>query len=104
MNYRHYITIQNDTSADGQIVPTYEKFLANVPCNIKPVGGGERYRGNQLLATTRYVIETRYNDEFKHDMRAVNEETNAEYYFSRMIDHEGRQRVWLIEATEAHES
>ena len=100
MNMRHRITIKHDTSPDGEVDPTYTALRVNIPCNIVPVNGGERYRGKQLQAETNHVIETRYWSEIKPDMIAVNEVTNAEYTISRVLNHQGRDRMALIEATE----
>jgi len=97
---RHNITFKQDTSADGAEDPTYTEFLCNVPCDIKPVTGGERYLGKQLQAETTLVILTRYYEGLTPQMQAVNDVTGSVYHLSRLIDVDGRQRQYLIEATE----
>ena len=97
---RHRITFQVDATADGAEDPSYSDFLSNVPCDVRPVSGGERYLGKQLQAETTIAIVTRYYDNLTPNMRAVNDVSGAVYEISRMIDIDGRQRRYLIEATE----
>ena len=97
---RHHVTFKSDTSADGAEDPSYTDFLAKVPCDIRPVTGGERYLGKQLQAETTVLIITRYNSSLLPTMRAVNDVTSKVYHISRLIDVDGRQRKWLIECTE----
>lgn len=92
--------MQSDTSADGAEDPTYTDFAVGIPADIKPVTGGERYLAKQLQAETTIAILTRYRSDFTPDMRAVNEETSVNYDINRLIDVDGRQHFWLIEATE----
>lgn len=94
------MTFKQDTSADGAEDPSYTDYLANVPCDIKPVTGGERYLGKQMQAETTVAILTRYYDGLLPNMRAVNDVTADIYEINRMIDVDGRQRKWLIECTE----
>ena len=97
---RHRMKLQADTSTDGAEDPSYTDYATGIPCDIKPVTGGERYLGKQLQAETTLAILTRYNDNFLPTMRAVNEETSVNYAINRLIDVDGRQHFWLIEATE----
>ena len=98
MNFQHRITIVSDTSTASELDATYGTFLADVPCNVVPVNGGERYRGVQLQAETNIVIETRYYDGILPNMRATN--GSSTYLFKKVIKRHGRTRFLLIEATE----
>ena len=97
---RHRIKLQSDTSTDGAEDPSYTDYATNIPADVKPVTGGERYLGKQLQAETTLAILPRYNENFNPSMRAVNEETSKNYDINRMIDVDGRQHFWLIECTE----
>lgn len=98
--FRHRVNIKQDTSADGEVDPTYATLWKEVPCNIVPVTGGENYRGKQLQAETQYVIETRYYSGIAPNMIAVNTLDSTQYLISKLIDVNGRQRFYMIEATE----
>ena len=100
MSMRHRITIQHDTAGDGE-EEVYGTFLDDVPCDIIPVNGGERYRGKQLQADTTIVIETRWYTGIHQRMQAVNKETSDVYYFHKVLADRGRKRFLMIEATEA---
>jgi len=100
VNYRHRMTIQVDNASDGTPDPDYVDYLAAVPCEIVPVGGGESYRGRQLEATTRYAIETRNYPGILPNMIGINDVTGAEYFFTKVIEKHGRLHTILIEATE----
>ena len=97
---RHRITFHEDTSADGAEDPTYSSFAAAIPADVKPVTGSERYLGKQLQAETNFAILTRWRSDVDPSMRIVNDETSVNYEINRMIDLDGRQHFWLIEATE----
>ena len=100
MLYRHYMKIQADTSADGTLDPVYADWMVNIPCAITPKSGGEVYRGQQLQAETTNVIECRYIKGIMPNMVIINQITGQEYLIRRCIDDKGRQREWIIEATE----
>ena len=100
MPYRHQIRILHDVAPDGTSDPDYEVLLSAVPCDLKPMGGGEVYRGLQIEATTTSIIETRYNPAITTQMIAENELTGKRYLISRILEQHGRQRVLLIQCTE----
>ena len=99
MTMRHRITIQHDTAGDGD-EETYGTFLDDVPCDIVPVNGGERYRGKQLQSETTMVIETRWYSGLHTRMRLLNKETSDVYDIVKIIAHHGRKRFLMIEATD----
>jgi hypothetical protein len=66
MNYRHYVDVigfraQPDSS--NQPIPVEYVKLANVPCSIETVTGGEVRRGEQMQATTNKRIEMHFQDQ-----------------------------------------
>ena len=97
---RHRMKLQADTSTDGAEDPSYTDYATGIPCDIKPVSGLEYRYAKQLQAIATIGILTRYNANFLPTMRAVNEETSVNYAINRLIDVDGRQHFWLIEATE----
>lgn len=59
---RHTVTIQTvATTQDeaGALLETWADFMANVPCEVFTVSGGERFRGGQVDATANHTIWTR---------------------------------------------
>ena len=100
MLYRQNINFLEDVSPDGTIDPEYQPYALGIPAAIVPKSGGEVYRGVQLQAQTNNVIEMRWIDGLLPNMTIQNVATNQTYLITRMIDVNGRQREWLIEATE----
>jgi hypothetical protein len=86
-----------DETPDGVQDPVYVDYVQNIPCDIVPVGGGERFRGLQLEATTTLVIETRFNPNYQPTMVAVNELTGEQYLINRILARHGRNRVQVLE-------
>ena len=101
MAYRQRIRFMQDTQPDSDVDPVYGVFMADVPADVVPVGGGERYRGRQIEANTKTIIECRYYPGFKTNMIAVNQETGAQYLINRMIEHQGRLRTLIFECNDA---
>jgi len=98
---RHRIDWQRDISEDGDVDPNYDTFIRNMPCNIVPVRGMEKYRGRQLMSETSYVIETRYYQEILDtSLVCVNSVSGTLYTINSAIDVDGRQRFMMIQATE----
>ena len=88
------ITVKKDTSADGAEQASYTNWLVDWPADIKPVGGGETYRGNQLEGIVTHIITTRYTDGFLPTMKAVNRlDETVEYRFQRILEKNGKTVV-----------
>ena len=96
--YRHLITIQNDTSADGAEAPTWGTFVDNVPSGYYDVAGGETFRGKQLEASVTAVFEIRYYTGVTEEMRIVNASRN--FNISKIVDRQGISRYLELHATE----
>jgi len=95
--YRQLIKFKNDVSEDGTLDPNYSDFFTDIPASIVPKGGGEIYRGVQLQAQTTNVIECRYIDGLLPNM-IIEDQNKVSYSINRMLDSNGRQREWMIEA------
>lgn len=54
----HHTTIQSDSGAP---IKTWVALVSNEPAQVRPVGGGERFRGAHIVAeaTTSFVIRHR---------------------------------------------
>jgi len=100
MIFKHRIDIKSDTSADGEVDPSYTTLLEDLPCTVVPVNGGEVYRGKQLQAETTIVIETRFYSGILPNMIAVNDLSGSEYLIRKVLKANGRERFLMIEARE----
>ena len=98
--YRHTVSFLEDISPDGTLDPEYSSHFAAIPASIVPKSGGEVYRGVQIQAETTNVIECRYIAGLKPNMIIRDSVTNQDYLIRSMLDVQGRQREWLIQATE----
>jgi head-tail adaptor len=67
----HRCHIQQDSSNDDNPTATWtgDAFVRNWPCSVQPIGGDESYRGRQLEAHVDYVVEGRWVDGVKAEMR-----------------------------------
>lgn len=64
-SYRDIVDILPDSSTGDAPQPSYTTTLyRDVPCEIRAVGGGERYRGRQIEAGIDYVVEMHALDQF----------------------------------------
>lgn len=100
MTYRHRVKILRDNSPDGDPDPSYVQFFTGIPCNIVAITGGEVYRGKQLQAETTNVIEFRNLQGLSTQMIFENLVTGKQYLIIRILEHHGRDRVMIAEATE----
>ena len=100
MTYRHRVKILRDSSQDGEPDPSYVQYMSGVPCNIVQITGGEIYRGKQLQAETTTVIEFRNLQGLSTQMIFENLITGQQYLIRRILEHHGRNRVLIAEATE----
>ena len=100
MTYRHRVKILRDSSQDGEPDPNYVQYMSGVPCNIVQITGGEIYRGKQLQAETTTVIEFRNLQGLSTQMIFENLITGQQYLIRRILEHHGRNRVLIAEATE----
>ena len=100
MTYRHRVKILRDDTLDGEPDPNYVQFLTGIPCNIVQITGGEIYRGKQLQAETTTVIEFRNLQGLSTEMIFENLISGQQYLIRRILEHKGRNRVLIAEATE----
>ena len=100
MTYRHRVKILRDDSADGDPDPSYVQYMTGIPCNIVQITGGEIYRGKQIQAETTTVIEFRNLQGLSTEMIFENLISNQQYLIRRILEHHGRDRVLIAEATE----
>jgi hypothetical protein len=89
-----------DDSADGEVNPNYVQYMTGIPCNIVQITGGEIYRGKQIQAETTTVIEFRNLQGLSTEMVFENLVSNQQYLIRRILEHHGRDRVLIAEATE----
>jgi len=101
MPFRHVVKFMQDDTPDGTQDPNYVDFVTDIPCDIWPKGGGEKFRGRQLEATTTLVIETRFNEAYTPTMIVVNQVTGEEYLINKLWQEHGRRRVQILECVEA---
>ena len=95
---RYRVTIERENSADGAEVPTYATFLADVPCDIVQVSGGEIYRGRQIEANASHMISMRYIEGVLPTMRLV--QGAVIYNISKITRRNGRDHMLDIQASE----
>jgi len=100
VTYRHRVKILRDDSADGEVNPNYVQYMTGIPCNIVQITGGEIYRGKQIQAETTTVIEFRNLQGLSTEMVFENLVSNQQYLIRRILEHHGRDRVLIAEATE----
>ena len=100
MRLIYRISFQKDQNPDGDNDPDYRTVYRDVPANIVPVTGGERYRGVMVQAETNTVIETRYRECLEPDM-VILDQGSGQQYLIKMIKYlNGRRKHIRIETTE----
>lgn len=62
---RHRVTINVDQSSDSAEVNDFQPVHTGVPCNIVDIAGAEKFRGEQLEATTTHIVEMRVLVDFE---------------------------------------
>ena len=68
---RHRVTIKSNTANANDPDPDYTNLHVGIPAGITETSGGETYRGRQLEAHVKAVIETRYLDDVDEDCQVV---------------------------------
>jgi len=97
---RHNVTIQYNNATAGSDDPSYATFVANVPCKITPVSGGEQYRGRQIEATVTHLIEMRFLSGLSPTMRLYQAIGTKYYNIQRIFEVDGKRHDVDIMATE----
>lgn len=63
-SYRDMVDVQRDTGPDDNPQPSFTTTVyRDVPCEIRPVAGGERIRGRQIEGAVEYVVEMHQLDD-----------------------------------------
>lgn len=104
--FRHHCDLESATfAADsaGQMIPTWSANVAEVPCSVHTVQGGENFRGRQVDATATHVVITRWIGITTTEMRInwIPDGVTSRYLNIVAIkDRDGRQRFMELDCRE----
>jgi head-tail adaptor len=95
---RHRITIERDAGtadAAGQVIASWQTWLANEPAEVIETGGAEKLRGFTIDATASHVVRLRYRDGLHERLRCRWGARILGIVNARDIDGRGRE-AWLM--------
>lgn len=97
---RRRVDIYRESSDDGAEVPTYTRWMADVPVDIVQVTGGETYRGRQVESTTTHMISVRYLSGLLPTMRLTDTVASVNYHIERIGKRDGRDHMIDLQCRE----